>query len=90
MTDDEQQERDERNYIEGSRMAWRTILSETLRNLDEEGITELRIAQLVAQREDTRNALRRICADHGDNSWPDDLSLADVIDKYLAPYLEGE
>jgi hypothetical protein len=27
---------------------------------------------------------------HGDNDWPDDLHLADVIDKHLARHLGGE
>ncbi len=31
--------------------------------------------------------LRQLCADFGDNDWPDDLHLADVIDKHLGDHL---
>lgn len=88
---DAEAERDERNYVEGSRMAWRHILSEALRRLDEEDdLTEKRVAHLVAAREDVRAALRGICEEYGDNDWEDDLNLADVIEKHLRPHLDAE
>lgn len=32
--------------------------------------------------------LRRICGNHGDNDWPDNLHLADVLEKHLEKHLE--
>ena len=32
--------------------------------------------------------LREICQDHGDNDWPDNLHLYDVIDKHLLRHIE--
>ena len=34
--------------------------------------------------------LRRVCEVHGDNDWPDDLHLGDVIEKHLARHLGVE
>ena len=31
--------------------------------------------------------LRALCADFGDNDWPDDLDIADVIEKHLSRHL---
>lgn len=31
--------------------------------------------------------LRELCAEFGDNSWPDTLHLADVIEKHLGKHL---
>ena len=45
-------------------------------------------AALQAELHDARVALRRLCADHGDNDWPDNLHLADALDKHLGKYLE--
>lgn len=33
--------------------------------------------------------LREVCEAHGDNDWPDDLHLRDVIDKHLWQHLEA-
>lgn len=35
-------------------------------------------------------ALRRICEKFGDNDWPDDLHLADVLEKHLERSLYDE
>ena len=32
--------------------------------------------------------LRQVCAKYGDNDWPDNLHLADVIEKHLLRNLE--
>jgi len=45
------------------------------------------IEEYEAERRDVINALRQLCADFGDNDWPDNLHLGDVIEKHLAPYL---
>ncbi len=35
------------------------------------------------EREATVAMLRAVCAEYGDNDWPDNLHLADVIEKHL-------
>ena len=35
------------------------------------------------ERAETVQKLRAICAEFGDNNWPDDLHLADVLEKHL-------
>lgn len=44
---------------------------------------EARIAALEAHVEGIRKILRSECADLGDNNWPDNLHLGDVIEKHL-------
>jgi hypothetical protein len=39
------------------------------------------------EREKTISALRELCAAFGDNDWPNDLHLADVIEKHLGKHL---
>lgn len=80
----------ERDYINGNRMAWRVMLGECIRALLVNGDrdAELDAARAVAELEDARAALRRVCEDHGDNDWDDDLHLADVIEKHLARHLD--
>lgn len=39
------------------------------------------------EREETVKILRELCEEFGDNLWPDDLYLRDVIEKHLAKYL---
>lgn len=48
---------------------------------------EKELAALVAERQEAVVKLRDVCAEFGSNDWPDDLHLADVIDKYLGRYL---
>ncbi len=50
--------------------------------------TVARIALLEAERLELLSALRRLCEDFGDNDWEDNLSLVDVVEKHLRPYLE--
>lgn len=46
------------------------------------------IASLILERNLAVDILRQICEEHGDNGWPDNLNLADVIEKHLWRYLE--
>jgi hypothetical protein len=78
-------EAEETAYTQGKRAAWTSMLATCLRNL---GYDAPDVAQMVLQREQTLAALRSVCADHGDNDWSDDLSLADVIEKHLHHHLE--
>jgi hypothetical protein len=71
----------ESDYEQGKRQAWTTLLRTAMQEL---GMTGRTLESLVAEREATVVALRSICKDYGDNSWPDNLHLADVVEKYLA------
>ena len=76
----------ERAYIQGQRSAWQRILSTACGNLgidDPEAAHALWIDERLA----AVAALREICEEHGDNDWPDNLHLADVIEKHLGRHL---
>jgi hypothetical protein len=77
---------DEASYEAGSRMAWRRMLQTAVMEL---GIEDPAAAQAawILEREAAISALRRLCEEHGDNSWPSNLNLADVIEKYLGKHL---
>ncbi len=45
------------------------------------------VARLAFERVRVVAKLREVCADHGDNDWPDDLDLCDVIEKHLRRHL---
>lgn len=81
MTDAE-----EKAYVEGQRVAWRAMLHETLVKLGRDSAEYNEKAWLL-EREEAISMLRGICAAHGDNDWPDELSLADIIEKHLGDYL---
>lgn len=84
------EERIDRAYVEGSRMANRLMLGRIVLELggNPEEDAKLEAARLRLQLEDTRRALRVVYEKHGDNDWPDDLHLADVVTKHLEPYLD--
>lgn len=77
-------EQEEQAYSEGNRAAWLHIYAEAARMLGYDGLPE---ARLAIEREQAVAALRILCRDHGDNDWPDDLHLRDVIDKHLGKHL---
>lgn len=78
----------DRDYIEGNRAAWRMLLVQCLGELGHEA-TDAAVAhaRAVAHLEATRAELRRVCEEFGDNDWPDELHLADVVEKHLRTHL---
>ncbi|MEE9612554.1 MAG: hypothetical protein V3W19_14970 [Desulfatiglandales bacterium] len=79
---------DEQSYIQGSRMAWRLMLEECIRNLGYETTDpQIRIARFISEREEAISHLRSLCEEFGDNSWEATLHLADIIDKHLGKHL---
>jgi hypothetical protein len=88
-------EEQERFYERGMQGGYRELLGIVLRGLlvsDPDGETaDVAVARLAIRETTTREALRSICEEFGDNDWPDDLSFADVLEKHLARHLrEGE
>lgn len=82
MTDEE-----ETAYELGRKSAFQSLLSECLRELGSEGRDKHGWA---AERAAAVSALRALCDTYGDNDWPDNLHLADVINKHLASYLDDD
>lgn len=76
------EERSELHWTRGYRTAMTGILENAMSALgyDDELVKSVKWA---TERERTIAALRVICAKYGDNDWPDNLHLADVIEKHL-------
>jgi len=77
---------DESSYDAGSRMAWRIMLSECLKQLGYES-DEARKAAWILEREAAVTELRMLCAEFGDNEWEVNLHLQDILDKHLGRHL---
>jgi hypothetical protein len=79
---------EDKAYEMGSQAAWRQMLSTALANLPGAmSAPERMLAARTAELHDVRMQLRALCAEFGDNDWPDELHLGDVIDKHLARHL---
>ena len=76
----------EETYEAGRRMAWQEVLGMAVGALGAEDPAAGQ-ARWILEREATVAALREVCEDHGDNDWPDDLHLADVVEKHLHRHL---
>lgn len=78
-------EKEERAYVEGSNAAWMQVLHAACKNLGHETTPD---GGHVLHLAETRAALRTLCDEVGaSNAWPDDLHLADVVNKYVLPHL---
>jgi hypothetical protein len=78
----------EQDYERGSRMAWSLMLQQCLLHLGYKSEEGGKVAW-IAEREAAIRALRDVCEHHGDNDWPEELHLADIIEKHLGRHLEG-
>lgn len=69
-------------------MAYLDILSTCFRALD---ISDPNKAHKnwITERECLRSVLRDLCDEFGDNDWPDDLWMPDVVEKHLARHLRA-
>ena len=83
MTPDEA----DRHYSHGSDRAWLQMLAVCLKALGYEN-TEAARARWILERADAVLMLRSVCSEFGDNDWPSDLHLSDVIEKHLWRALE--
>lgn len=89
MDDNELVELLDQRYRQGERQALIEILYATLRNLGYDATDkDALIGSMVNEREMTVKMLRRLCEEVGDNDWPDNLWIPDVIEKHLWNYLE--
>jgi hypothetical protein len=79
-------EREELAYIQGRQAAFLRMLNHLIVELH--GKTDLTVEELLAERIDAIHALRRVCARFGDNEWPDNLYLSDIIEKHLERHLD--
>ena len=81
----------DQGYIEGRRRTLLNLLQHTLVELHGFKVPEddsvFRMVQLIREREEVLAVLRRVCADHGDNDWPECLNLADVLESHLLKYV---
>lgn len=68
------------DYFQGRMAAFHIMLTTILRELP---AAESSHARLLAERTETLLLLRDICETYGDNDWPDDAHLTDVIEKHL-------
>lgn len=89
MTSDDQHEKRDEAWSTGNRAAYVHILRETLRQLDY-GDLEAKKAQWIIEREAAVASLRSLCAEFGDNDWPNSLHLQDVLEKHLGAHLRAQ
>ena len=86
-TDDEIAAAKEAGYSAGRRSAYRTLLMQCARELGKgDPLTEA--AAMMAELSDTKVALRRVCEKFGDIDYPENLYLADVVEKHLERHLD--
>lgn len=77
----------EKAYTQGYNVAVAGILQWALRALDYR-CDATQVAALASERVRVVAKLREVCAEHGDNDWPDELDLVDVIEKHLWRHLD--
>jgi hypothetical protein len=70
----------EQDYINGTRTAYRNILTIVSREL---GGPEMDAAEAIAELDATRAALRKLSERLGCDDWPDNLYLADVVENHI-------
>lgn len=80
----------ERGYIEGQAALARGLLRDLVRflpeRIDDTPYPPPRV-RLEIERDETRAVLRDLCGRFGDNEWPDDLYVPDVLRKHLEEHL---
>lgn len=79
MTSDE-----EKLHSQGARHAYCSILAICLNELDDH---QKKSFSWVIERRAIIEALRDLCGEFGDNDWPDERHLGDVIEKHLGRHL---
>lgn len=82
---------DEESYEIGRNRAYITVMMNCAKALGFDGIEALNIARVawIEERQAAITALHDLCENFGDNDWPDELHLGDVIEKHLARHLHN-
>lgn len=71
-------------YNAATQSHYRRMLSEAIHGL---GYKDAELGSLVSERDYAIASLREICGEFGDNDWPDNLDLSDIIQKHLGNHL---
>ena len=79
-------EKEEQAYIQGQKALASRLLRTLMSELDPE---ERTLAHLQTERQEAIVELRSLCEEFGDNDWPDNLYLSDIIEKHLGRHLRG-
>jgi hypothetical protein len=89
MSDDFDEEMESVNRDEwfrsGVRHAWLDVIKTALSHIP--GHEDEAKFDWMIERQEAIEKLRELCDEFGDNDWPDELHLADVIEKHLAGHL---
>lgn len=75
-------ESEERCYMAGEKSAWLNMLKLCIKELGY-SFSDATVMSLITERDAAIVALRDLCETNGDNDWPDDLYLADIIEKHV-------
>ena len=78
------EDKEDRAFRAGYVTAWTRILNEAYQRIPTADRDKV---ALVTERAGAIAALRSLCKHFGDNDWPDELELSDIIEKHLARYL---
>lgn len=86
ITDDQLEEIKDNAWSRGNDSAYSRILLMCCRELgcDNPAVEH---TKWIAERQEILSCLREVCGDFGDNDWPDNLYIPDIINKHLANYL---
>jgi len=79
-----EKEKEDNAFRAGYVAAWTRILHEACQRVPAASRDQV---ALVTERAGAIAALRSLCERFGDNDWPDELELSDIIEKHLARYL---
>lgn len=82
----------EQKWIAGNHAAWMRILGLCLAELNGTQYHKdaaVALGRAVDELGAIRVALRELSEELGCNDWPDDLHLADVVEKYIGRAIEG-
>lgn len=82
MPETELEDARDAGYVEGQRRVYIEMLQAALRGLGRDA-PEWNAGRLLKEREEAIATLRGACEEFGDNEWPDDLHLSDIIEKHL-------
>ena len=79
-------ESEEKLYEAGKRSSSLNLLRHCLKELGYDA-DNIKALNLIEEREEVIQLLRTVCPEFGDNNWPDNLHLVDIINKHLFNYI---